>query len=64
MRGHRGAPRLPGGSYVLWWLAENRPPPGRDAVAQFFIASAELAAGGVATVFVGPPGAQEAGGRP
>jgi hypothetical protein len=52
------------GSYVLVVPGGGTGHPrAADAVAQFFIASTQLAAGGVATVFVGPPGAQEPGGE-
>ena len=52
------------GSYVLVVPGGGTGHPrAADAVAHFFIAASDLAASGVPTVFVGPPGAEQAGGE-
>jgi hypothetical protein len=52
------------GSYVLVVPGGGTGHPrAADAVAHFFIAASDLAASGVPTVFVGPPGAEDAGGE-
>jgi hypothetical protein len=52
------------GSYVLVVPGGGTGHPrAADAVAHFFIAASDLAAGGVPTVFVGPPGAEDADGE-
>jgi hypothetical protein len=51
------------GSYVLVVPGGGTGHPrAADAVAQFFVAASDLAASGISTVFVGPPGAEGAGG--